>query len=175
MSKRLDLKNKRFGRLRVLEFSHIKNEKAYWLCKCEEGNEIVIQGSYLISGRTKSCGCYQKEQVSKAKFKHGHSPGNSKPSSTYISWANMIQRVTNPNNSGWDDYGGAGITICPRWFNSFNNFLKDMSERPLGKSLDRYPDPYGNYEPDNCRWATPTEQRINQRSGRKKRRKVLNS
>lgn len=76
---------------------------------------------------------------------------------TYSSWIHMRDRVLNPKHVHYDRYGGRGITICERW-DKFKNFLADMGERPTGKTLDRYPDPDGNYEPDNCRWATPEEQ-----------------
>jgi len=74
----------------------------------------------------------------------------------------MVQRCTNPNTPGWKWYGGAGITVCARWC-EFTGFLADMGERPEGKTLDRYPNPAGNYEPGNVRWATPYEQRHNRR------------
>jgi hypothetical protein len=73
----------------------------------------------------------------------------------------MIHRCTNPNATSYERYGGRGIAVCERW-RSFENFLADMGERPEGKSIDRYPDNDGNYEPGNCRWATPKEQRANQ-------------
>lgn len=72
----------------------------------------------------------------------------------------MIQRATNPKNTNWHHYGGRGITVCDRW-RVFDNFLADMGERPEGKTIDRYPDNDGNYEPGNCRWATPSEQQRN--------------
>lgn len=78
---------------------------------------------------------------------------------TYRSWQKMLARCRNPNSSAWKDYGGRGIAVCERW-HSFTNFLADMGERPEGRSLDRI-DVDGNYEPDNCRWATPREQRNN--------------
>lgn len=74
----------------------------------------------------------------------------------------MRQRVQNPRHVKFHLYGGRGVTISERW-QRFENFLADMGERPPGKSLDRYPDPAGNYEPSNCRWATPVEQRQNRR------------
>ena len=82
-------------------------------------------------------------------------------SKTFKSWDMMIQRCTNPNAPDYPRYGGAGITICNRWRNSFEVFLANMGERPEGTSLDRYPNKNGNYEPDNCRWATATQQQRN--------------
>jgi hypothetical protein len=70
----------------------------------------------------------------------------------------MKDRCQNPNSNNWEAYGARGVTVCERW-QSFENFLADMGERPEGKTLDRYPDRNGGYGPDNCRWATPLEQR----------------
>lgn len=82
---------------------------------------------------------------------------------TYEAWKHMIQRCTNPHAKHFSYYGGRGITVCERWLSSFENFLADMGERPPGLTLDRYPDNDGNYEPDNCRWATWTQQAANRR------------
>jgi hypothetical protein len=83
-------------------------------------------------------------------------------SGAYRSWQKMRNRCLNPNTIQYKWYGGCGISICERW-ESFENFLNDMGERPAGTSLDRFPNPAGNYEPSNCRWATPKQQANNRR------------
>ncbi len=101
---------------------------------------------------------------SNANWRHGHTVSR-QHSRTYDSWANMIARCTQVNHHKYPRYGGRGIQICQRWRDSFSNFLSDMGERPNGKTLDRFPNNDGNYEPGNCRWATPKEQSANKDSG----------
>lgn len=79
----------------------------------------------------------------------------------YYVWANMIQRCHDPERSGFQWYGAKGVSVCQRWRENFDAFTADMGERPEGRTLDRWPNKFGNYEPGNCRWATEKEQQRN--------------
>ena len=82
---------------------------------------------------------------------------------TWYAWAAMIQRCTNFRCKAWPNYGGRGIIVCERWLHSFTAFLEDMGERPSPElTLDRINNE-GNYEPDNCQWATRSVQQRNKR------------
>lgn len=81
---------------------------------------------------------------------------------TYNTWRSMIARCEVPGNAGFGNYGARGVTVCPRWRDSFEAFIADMGERPEGMTLDRI-DPEGNYESSNCRWATLAVQAANRR------------
>lgn len=81
---------------------------------------------------------------------------------TYRTWCDMRYRCFNERAQQFKNYGARGITVCERWL-SYQNFVDDMGERPDGLTLERKNND-GNYEPDNCAWATRYEQRINQRT-----------
>ena len=94
--------------------------------------------------------------------RHGHrgnEPTDRTP--TYNSWRKARERVYNPNAEGYKYYGGRGVEMCNRW-DSFEDFLFDMGERPEGTTIDRI-NPFGNYEPTNCRWSSRQVQANNKR------------
>lgn len=82
-----------------------------------------------------------------------------------VIWRNVIARCTNPKNDHYHRYGGRGVTVCERWIgeNGYDNFAADMGPRPSPKhSVERISNS-GNYDPGNCKWATPKEQQRNRR------------
>jgi hypothetical protein len=161
---RIDLAGRKFGRLTVISYSHTNHHrKAFWNCVCECGVRKAIMGLRLVSGHTKSCGCQ--------KSRKGNPIHGGAGSPTYQSWDNAKQRCFNARHHTHALYGGRGITMCDRWRKSFTAFLEDMGPRPGPEySLDRYPNPNGNYEPGNCRWATASEQARNRRPRKTKKK-----
>ena len=142
----------KFGMLTITGISHYTDN---WMvaysatCDCGKTDHVVLRSTlYHPNRNTRSCGCIRKT--------HGKSG-----SDTYSVWDHMKQRCLNPNNSRYHQYGGRGIGICERWM-SYENFLEDMGERPSKEfSIDRIDNDKG-YSPDNCRWATATQQMRNQ-------------
>lgn len=132
-------------------------------------NALRMARRKVREGKPCECGCGNQSQPDR-RFISGHARKHGLSNSReYHSWMGMHTRCTNSNQKSWSDYGGRGIKICDRWQgkHGFENFLADMGPRPFGMTIDRYPNNNGNYEPGNCRWATPTEQSANQRPRRK--------
>ena len=117
---------------------------------------LKAEEKHLKSGKIRSCGCYFKDVMKEIKSIHGKSG-----SIEYKIWMGMKKRCHNRNDKKYKNYGGRGIKVCKRWL-KFENFYEDMGKKPKGKSLDRV-DNNGNYEPNNCRWATSKEQNNNTR------------
>src|ERR1700678_1776954 len=143
-----------FGRLTALTpTSGRRNGCVAWLCKCACGNFKTVRLGNLTNGKIQSCGCLARDLSSQRWKTHGQTG-----SPSYASWQAMKDRCFNPNSKDYARYGAKGITVCTRWLESFENFFEDMGERPENTTLDRFPNKDGNYEPSNCRWATPAEQ-----------------
>ncbi len=164
--KLIDMTGKTVGRLKVVRLLGSSGQKKIWLCRCSCGRSKSATTNDLTSGHAKSCGCILKELRASGTLNktHGHSCFG-RVSGTYGSWRGMVCRCSNKNTKAWWSYGHVGIRVCKRWL-KFENFLKDMGERPAGTSIDRI-NIYGDYKPSNCRWATASQQVSNRRTTRR--------
>lgn len=161
--KKVDIVGKKFNRLTVIsEYDKRTNAgKVQFLCKCDCGNIIIAVGSKIKSGYTKSCRCLNKEKTSELGKSYIHKMAGT---SIYTIWSSMKSRCHHIKSDSYGNYGGRGIIVCERWRNSFENFFQDMGHRPNDKySLERINND-GNYEPENCKWATRQEQELNKRN-----------
>lgn len=157
MSIAIDLTGQRFGRLTPIRIGERQGSSRMWICVCDCGRENVVRTAHLLGGRVKSCGCLNSEMISAMHLRHGrtHTP-------EHKCWIKMRERCRNPKDISYKYYGAKGVTVCERW-NQFESFFEDMGLKPSPKhSIDRI-DPYGNYEPSNCRWADSKTQSTNKR------------
>lgn len=148
--KKINLVGLRFGKLTVLSES-IKNKSGHikWLCKCGCGNEKIIDGHSLRSGKTKSCGCYASQKTKERNYKHGYCKER-----LYKIWWGIKMRTCNEKRREYKYYGGRGIIMCDEWLNNYLAFRKWAISNGYkdNLSIDRI-DVDGNYCSDNCRWT----------------------
>lgn len=150
-----DLIGKRFGKLLVTNLTNKRSttgRSIIWICKCDCGNIKEISSRNLIHDNIRSCGCLLKwNNPDYIKRKHYHV------------WYYIISRCYDPKNKGYKNYGGKGVKMCYEWKNDYWSFHRWMEEQRWTKGLqvDRFPNKTGDYEPNNCRLATPKMQQNN--------------
>ncbi len=153
MASLIDRVGSRHGRLTVISrTTGPRADKVYWLCRCDCGKEKAVVSGDLTTQNTVSCGCYLKERITK----HGCSGKGS-----YHTWRAMMRRCYKKRDKDYPRYGGQGVTVCAAW-HEYAVFARDMGEPYGTQTLDRI-DTYGDYTPDNCRWASVAVQNRNTR------------
>jgi hypothetical protein len=154
----IDMTGFEFGRLLVLGFAGSKNNHKKWYCSCvcNRDKAFIVDGSILRQGKTKSCGCLSGEMKSQRSRRHGM-----KGTPEYRSYSKAKSRCQNPNATQYEDWGGRGIKFL---FGSFEDFYKEVGDRPSqSHSIGRI-DNSGNYEPGNVRWEDKESQSNNKRN-----------
>lgn len=160
----VDLVGKKYNRLTVIEYngSYPNSYGRFihrWKCRCDCGNESNPNTQSLENGSSQSCGCLCRERAGRVCAERNLTHGLSS-TPEYRIWAGMIQRCNNTNGDFYHRYGARGIIVCQRWM-TFENFLEDIGKRPSKTHSIERDNMNGNYEPNNCRWATKKEQARN--------------
>lgn len=162
-----DISGQVFGRLTAIKpIGKNKYGRYIWLCSCNCGNEKTVIGDSLRRGIVRSCGCLDREAHILRPNRRIHGDCGTR---LYRIWKAMKNRCNNPNNPSYKKwYGIKGVKVCEEWNNNYLPFKEWALSHGYDDnlSIDRI-DPYGNYEPSNCRWATATEQARNKRKGDK--------
>lgn len=155
------LVGRKFGKLTLLELvTNSPQGIPAWRCICECGGNLIGREANILNGHTRSCGCINRERAKRG-LSRKHGMANTP---TYFTWRSMKKRCLDPKSTGYKYYGGRGVTICHRWL-AFENFLLDMGPRPNGTTIERR-NTNGNYEPNNCYWATAKSQARNRRNNK---------
>ncbi len=158
MSNFIDLTGQVFGDLTVIErvYPVQKWHIVWWSCVCSCGNKRNVRSQDIRTRRTRSCGKHSRRNPDAASYQP-----------EYAIWRGLINRCENPNVHAFRHYGGRGIKVGKSWRYSYANFLADMGSRPSPKHSVERINNNGNYEPGNCKWATPQEQGNNRRNTRR--------